>query len=75
MLNSWAEILDATAGAQSTKSQLVMRFSKSDFDGELLLEQDKPKDGAAAKDSTAGKGYLRITTPASSSCSQKNSLS
>lgn len=71
MLNAWAEILDATSGAQKTKSQLVMRFSKADFDGEILLEQDKPKEGAAAKDTTPGMGYLRITTPPSSSCSAK----
>lgn len=69
MLNAWAEILDATSGAQKTKSQLVMRFSKTDFDGELLLEQDKPKDAAAKE--VPGMGYLRITTPASLSCSAK----
>jgi hypothetical protein len=70
MLNAWAEIVDATSGAQKTKSQLVMRFSKGKFDGEILLEQEKPSEGAVAKN-TPGMGYLRITTPASSSCSPK----
>lgn len=66
-LNEWGEILDATAGSVKTKSQLIVRFSKVDFDGEILLEQEKPKEGAVAKD-TSGIGYLRITTPPSSSC-------
>jgi hypothetical protein len=69
MLNTWAEILDATSGPEKTKSQLVMRFSKADFDGEILLEQDKPKDPSA--NDIPGVGYLRITTPASSSCSPR----
>ncbi len=68
-LNDWGEILDATSGSEKIKSQLIMRFSKAEFDGEILLEQDKPRD-ALAKD-VSGIGYLRITTPPSSSCSPK----
>lgn len=69
-LNEWVEILDATSGSEKTKSQLIVRFSKTEFDGEILLEQDKPKDAPLTKE-TAGIGYVRITTPPSASCSPK----
>lgn len=67
--NEWVEFGDATSGPETTKAQLVIRFLEKDFDGEVRLEQERPKDKATA--SAPGIGYLRITTPPSESCAAK----
>lgn len=62
----WIEFMDSSSGVEKTRSQLTIRFSKNNFDGEVRIEQDDPRTGADQR--VAGIGYMRITTPASLSC-------
>lgn len=65
----WIEFGDASSGAEKTKAQLTIHFVREGFDGELRFEQERPK--SETSPTTAGVGYLRVTTPAAASCSPK----
>jgi hypothetical protein len=64
--SKWIEFLDKSSGVEKTKSQVTIHFSKANFEGEIRLEQERP--GSELHQVIQGIGYLRITTPPSSSC-------